>query len=105
MNAPLVIAAVTVAGALVGLGSGALAVALEKFEKLEAEEQQERLEYERDVAEEQSRAAAAGEEPEPARPGQGNVMAGPGWNAGSRRRSAQSASVRSPRTTSSAPAC
>ena len=44
MNAPLVIAAVTVAGGLVGLGSGWLAVALEKVEKLEQEERQERLE-------------------------------------------------------------
>jgi Flp pilus assembly protein protease CpaA len=76
VNAPLVIAGVTVAGALVGLGSGALAVALEKFEKLEAEEHEERLEYERDVAEEQSRAAAAGEEPEPARPWSGERY---GW--------------------------
>jgi Flp pilus assembly protein protease CpaA len=76
VNAPLVIAGVTVAGALVGLGSGALAVALEKFEKLEAEEHEERLEYERDVAEEQTRAAAAGEEPEPARPWSGERY---GW--------------------------
>lgn len=76
MNAPLVIAGVTVAGALVGLGSGALAVALEKFEKLEAEEHEERLEYERDVAEEQSRAAAAGEESDPARPWSGERY---GW--------------------------
>jgi Flp pilus assembly protein protease CpaA len=76
VNAPLVIAGVTVAGALVGLGSGALAVALEKFEKLEAEEHEERLEYERDVAEEQTRAAAAGEEPDPARPWSGERY---GW--------------------------
>ena len=68
MNAPLVIAGVTVAGGLVGLGSGWLAVALEKVEKLEQEERQERVEYERDVAEELTRAAAAGEEPAAARP-------------------------------------
>ena len=68
MNAPLVIAGVTVAGGLVGLGSGWLAVTLEKVEKLEEEERQERLEYERDVAEELTRAAAAGEEPAAARP-------------------------------------
>jgi len=37
VNAPLVIAGVTAAGGLVGLGSGWLAVALEKFEKLEDE--------------------------------------------------------------------
>jgi Type IV leader peptidase family len=63
VNAPLVIAGVTVAGGLVGLGSGWLAVALEKVEKLEEEERQERLEYERDIAEAQSTAAAAGDEP------------------------------------------
>jgi len=51
VNAPLVIAGVTVAGGLIGLGSGWLAVALEKVEKLEEEERQERLEYERDIAE------------------------------------------------------
>src|SRR6202140_5360489 len=49
-------------------GSRWLAVALEKVEKLEEEESQERLEYERDVAEELTRAAAAGEEPGAARP-------------------------------------
>ena len=76
MNAPLVIAGVTVAGGIVGLGSGWLAVALEKFEKLEDEERQERLEYERDVAEELSRAAAAGEEPVAARPWSGERY---GW--------------------------
>ena len=76
MNGPLVIAGVTVAGGLVGLGSGWLAVALEKFEKLEAEERQERLDYERDIAEELSTAAAAGEEPEAARPWSGERY---GW--------------------------
>lgn len=76
MNGPLVIAGVTVAGGLVGLGSGWLAVALEKFEKLEAEERQERLDYERDIAEERSSAAAAGEEPEAARPWSGERY---GW--------------------------
>ena len=76
MNAPLVIAGVTVAGGLVGLGSGWLAVGLEKFEKLEEEERQERLDYERDIAEELSRAAAAGEEPAPARPWAGERY---GW--------------------------
>ncbi len=76
MNGPLAIAGVTVAGGLVGLGSGWLAVALEKFEKLEAEERQERLDYERDIAEERSSAAAAGEEPEAARPWSGERY---GW--------------------------
>ena len=51
-----------------GWDPGWLAVALEKVEKLEDEERQERLEYERDVAEELTRAAAAGEEPVAARP-------------------------------------
>ncbi len=67
MNSPLVIAGVTVAGGLAGLGSGWLAVALEKFEKLEEEERQERLDYERDIAEVLNRAAAGGEEPAAAR--------------------------------------
>jgi Flp pilus assembly protein protease CpaA len=76
VNPPLVIAGVTVAGGLVGLGSGWLAVGLEKFEKLEDEERQERLDYERDVAEELSRAAAAGEVPGQARPWAGERY---GW--------------------------
>jgi Flp pilus assembly protein protease CpaA len=59
---PLVVAGVTVAGGVIGLGSGWLAVALERSEKLEEEEQEERVEYERDVAVEQARAAEAGEE-------------------------------------------
>jgi Flp pilus assembly protein protease CpaA len=59
---PLVVAGVTVAGGIIGLGSGWLAVALERREKLEDEEHQERLEYERDIAEEHARAAAAGED-------------------------------------------
>jgi len=58
---PLVVAGVAVAGGVVGLGSGWLAVALERREKLEEEEREERLEYERDVAAEQTRAAAPGE--------------------------------------------
>jgi len=60
---PLDIAGITVAGGVIGLGSGWLAVALEKFEKLEAEEREERLEYEKDVAAERARATDAGEEP------------------------------------------
>ena len=76
MNPPLVIAGLTVAGGLVGLGSGWLAVGLEKFENLEEEERQERLEYERDNADERTRAAAAGEEPEAARPWSGERY---GW--------------------------
>jgi Flp pilus assembly protein protease CpaA len=76
VNSPLVIAGVTVAGGLIGLGSGWLAVALERFERLEDEEREERLEYERDIAEELSRAAAAGEEPVAARPWSGERY---GW--------------------------
>ena len=75
MNPPLVIAGVTIAGGLVGLGSGWLTVGLERFERLEDEERQERLDYERDIAEELSR-AAAGEEPVAARPWAGERY---GW--------------------------
>ena len=94
-----VIAGVTVAGAVVGLGSGWLAVALEKFEKLEDEE--------RAGAPRLRAGHRRGGEPGPPRQGRSrkrrargpaNVMAGPGWNAGSPRRSEQSASAPSPRT-------
>jgi Flp pilus assembly protein protease CpaA len=60
---PLVVAGITVAGGVVGLGSGWLAVALERREQLEEEEHQERLEYERDLADEHARASTAGETP------------------------------------------
>jgi Flp pilus assembly protein protease CpaA len=76
VNSPLLIAGITVAGGVVGLGSGLLAVALERYEKLEDEENEERLEYEKDIAEELSRAAAAGEEPVAARPWSGERY---GW--------------------------
>jgi hypothetical protein len=76
VNPPLVIAGVTVAGGLVGLGSGWVAVALERFERLEEEERQERLDYERDIAEELSRAAGAAEAPAAARPWAGERY---GW--------------------------
>jgi Flp pilus assembly protein protease CpaA len=76
VNSPLLIAGVTVAGGVVGLGSGWLAVALERFEKLEEEEHQERLDYERDVAEEMSTAAGVGEEPAAAKPWAGERY---GW--------------------------
>jgi Flp pilus assembly protein protease CpaA len=68
VNSPLVIAGITAAGAVIGLGSGWLAVALEKFEKLEDEEREERLEYERDTTEEATRAATAGERPSQPKP-------------------------------------
>jgi Flp pilus assembly protein protease CpaA len=73
---PLVVAGVTAAGGVIGLGSGWLAVLLERHEKLEDEERQERLDYERDVAEERSRAAESGEEPDEARPWSGERY---GW--------------------------
>jgi Flp pilus assembly protein protease CpaA len=73
---PLVVAGITVAGGIIGLGSGWLAVALETREKLEDEERQERLEYERDIAGEHERAAAAGEEPAAASPWKGERY---GW--------------------------
>jgi prepilin signal peptidase PulO-like enzyme (type II secretory pathway) len=62
---PLVVAGLAAGGALVGLGSGWVAVRLEQVEKLEDEEAEERHQYETDVA---ARAAAAvGEgQPEPA---------------------------------------
>lgn len=73
---PLVVAGLTVAGGVIGLGSGWLAVALEKREKLEDEEREERLLYERDVAEERERAVAAGEELAAATPWSGERY---GW--------------------------
>jgi Flp pilus assembly protein protease CpaA len=73
---PLVVAGLTVAGGVIGLGSGWFAVALERREKLEDEEQEERLQYERDVADERERAVAAGEEPATATPWSGERY---GW--------------------------
>ena len=73
---PLDVAGITIAGGVIGLGSGWLAVALERFEKLEAEEEQERLDYERDVAEDRARATEAGEEPPELRPWSGERY---GW--------------------------
>jgi Flp pilus assembly protein protease CpaA len=73
---PLDVAGITIAGGVIGLGSGWLAVALERFEKLEAEEEQERLDYERDVASDRSRATEAGEEPPEVRPWSGERY---GW--------------------------
>ena len=73
---PLDVAGITIAGGVIGLGSGWLAVALERFEKLEEEERQERLDYERDVAEDRARATDAGEEPPEVRPWSGERY---GW--------------------------
>jgi len=61
---PALVVAAAAAGAIVGLGSGRLAVWLERAEKLEQEENEERLEYERDVANARVDAVSAGE-PEP----------------------------------------
>ena len=105
MNPPLVIAGITAAGGLVGLGSGWLAVALERFERLEEEERQERLDYERDAAEELSRAAAAGEEAVPARPWAGERYGWTWLERWSPRRSGRLDSGPSRRTSSSAPGC
>ncbi len=65
---PLLVAGAIVAGALVGAGSGWLVTALERVEKLEAEEAEERVQYERDVATARERAAAGGETPPEAEP-------------------------------------
>ncbi len=64
------------AGAVMGLGSGWLGVILEKVEKLEAEESEERLEYERDVAEATDKAAQEGKPAPKAEPWAGERY---GW--------------------------
>jgi len=66
---PLLVGGAAAAGAVVGLGSGWLAVHLERIERLREEEDEERLEYERDVA-----AAAA-----PAQTGGGEAPAAEPW--------------------------
>ena len=66
MIAALVIA--VVAGAAIGLGSGLLGVTLERVEKLEEEEAEERLQYERDVVEATEKAASEGQPPPKAEP-------------------------------------
>jgi Flp pilus assembly protein protease CpaA len=55
-------------GAAVGYGAGWLAVLLERVEGLEAEEREDRLAYEGEVAEAHSAAIAAGEQPAAAEP-------------------------------------
>jgi len=60
MNAAGIAAAAAV-GAVVGLGSGRLAVWLERVEKLEEEELEERSTYEKDVARRLAEAAGAGD--------------------------------------------
>lgn len=58
----------TVAGAAVGLGAGAVAVWLERRERLEEEELEERRAYEQECALEAEAAVAEGREPAPAPP-------------------------------------
>jgi Flp pilus assembly protein protease CpaA len=65
---PLLVVGAAAAGAVVGLGSGWLSVHLERSEKLEEEENEERLEYERDVAKAKSEAIAEGKEAPHAEP-------------------------------------
>ena len=56
------------AGAVVGLGAGGLAVFLERWEHLQKEEDDERIEYEGEVAQQAEVARARGEEPDDAPP-------------------------------------
>jgi prepilin signal peptidase PulO-like enzyme (type II secretory pathway) len=75
-----VILAITVAaliGALLGAGSGWLGVQLERVEKLESEEAEERLQYERDVAEASEAAAREGKPAPKAEPWVGEQY---GWS-------------------------
>ena len=67
VNALLVVGAAA-AGAVVGLGSGRLAVQLERIERLREEEDEERLEYERDVAAAAATKREAGDDPPAAEP-------------------------------------
>jgi Flp pilus assembly protein protease CpaA len=61
---PAIVVAAAAAGAVVGLGSAWLAVWLERAEKLEEEETEERVEYEHEVDKARADALAAGD-PEP----------------------------------------
>ena len=65
---PAAVAGAAAAGALIGLGSGWVAVALERIERLQQEEDEERLEYERDVQTKRERALAAGADAPDAEP-------------------------------------
>jgi Flp pilus assembly protein protease CpaA len=60
---PLLVAGAAAAGAVVGAGSGWLAVHLERIERLREEEDEERVEYERDVAAKVQEARAHGDDP------------------------------------------
>ena len=74
----LAVGAATVAGALVGFGSGRVAVLLERVEKLEEEEAEERRAYENEVAEAIASAANQGQEAPAAEPWRGEKY-GPTW--------------------------
>lgn len=65
---PGLVAGATVAGALVGLGAGWLSVTLERAERLQAEEEEERAEYEREVQSQRDTAITAGTDPAEAPP-------------------------------------
>src|ERR1700737_1161729 len=73
---PLLVAASAVAGGVVGVGCGWVSVLFERAEKLEAEESEERLEYERDVASMKVEATQAGRDPVAAEPWRGERY---GW--------------------------
>jgi prepilin signal peptidase PulO-like enzyme (type II secretory pathway) len=61
----LLVAGAAAAGAVVGLGAGLASTLLERVERLEEEENEERLQYERDIAAAREQAVAAGD-PAPA---------------------------------------
>ncbi|MGA8016196.1 MAG: A24 family peptidase [Candidatus Dormiibacterota bacterium] len=65
MNLALAVGA-GVFGAAVGLGAGGLSVLLERWERLQQEEDEERVEYEAEVAKQADEARARGEEPDEA---------------------------------------
>ena len=65
---PAAVAGAAAAGAVIGLGSGWLAVYLERLERLREEEDEERTEYEREVQAKRASAIAAGSDPPVADP-------------------------------------
>ncbi|MBV8445798.1 MAG: prepilin peptidase [Candidatus Dormibacteraeota bacterium] len=73
--AGIVVAAIA-GGALAGLGAGWVSVFLERIERLREEEDEERLEYEKDVARTREAASAAGQDPPEALPWVGESY---GW--------------------------
>jgi len=56
------------AGAVLGIGAGGLNILLERMERLREEEDEERAEYEADVAKQADQSRARGDQPEPAPP-------------------------------------